>query len=128
MPPVTATTPPITEQKRATVTDTVQLPQMRVAWLTPPAFTPDAYSVDAATFALGGAKASRLDEALVYKAQTAQSVTCGSDSLKLTGFTTCEITAKPGVKLEDLEASFWRNWPNCRRMGRPRMKWLPPRH
>ncbi len=107
VPPVTATTPTITEQKRATVTDTVQLSQMRVGWLTPPAYTPDAYSVDAATFALGGAKASRLDEALVYKAQTAQSVTCGSDSLKLTGFTTCEITAKPGVKLEDLETSFW---------------------
>ncbi|MGA8781976.1 MAG: pitrilysin family protein [Terracidiphilus sp.] len=107
VPPVTATTPPITEQKRATVTDTVQLSQLSVAWLTPPAFTPAAYSVDAATFALGGAKASRLDEAMVYKAQTAQSVTCWSMPLKLIGITSCEITAKPGVKLEDLEASFW---------------------
>ncbi len=105
--PVTAATPPITSQRRATVTDTVQLPQLTIAWLTPAAFTPDSYSVDAAMFALGGAKASRLDEALVYKSQTAQQVSCDSDSLKLTGIATCTITAKPGVKLEDLEATFW---------------------
>jgi zinc protease len=105
--PVTAVTPPITEQKRATVTDTVQLPQLSIAWLTPAAFTPDSYSVDSAVFALGEGKASRLDEALVYKSQTAQSVSCYSDELKLTGITSCTITAKPGVKLKDLEAAFW---------------------
>jgi zinc protease len=58
--PVTAVTPPITSQRRATVTDTVRLSQMTVAWLTPPAFTPEAYSMRAAIFALGGAKASGL--------------------------------------------------------------------
>ena len=106
--PVTAVTPPITSQRRATVTDTVQLPQLRVAWLTPAAFTPDAYSVNTVAFALGGGKASRLDEAMVYKAQTAQSVTCSSFTEKLTGITECTMTAKPGVKLEDLEATFWK--------------------
>ena len=101
-------TPPITAQRRATVTDTVQLPQMRIGWLTPAAFTPDSYSVSSAIFALGGGKASRLDEAMVYKSQTAQSVSCSSDPEKLTGITQCTITAKPGVKLEDLEATFWK--------------------
>jgi zinc protease len=105
--PVTAVTPPITSQRRATVTDTVHLEQVTIAWLTPPAFTPESYSIRAAAFALGGAKASRLDEALVYKAQTAQSVTCFTQALKLTGITQCSLTAKPGVKLEDLEARFW---------------------
>ena len=105
---VPAVTPPITEQRRATVTDTVQLPQLRVGWLTPATFTPDSYSVSSAIFALGGGKASRLDEAMVYKTQTAQSVTCESDPEKLTGITECTITAKPGVKLEDLEATFWK--------------------
>jgi len=106
--PVRAVTPPITAQRRATVTDTVQLPQLTVAWLTPAAFTPESYSAAAALYALGGAKVSRLDAALVYKAQTAQSVECGSDSLKLTGMVQCAITAKPGVKLEDLEATVWK--------------------
>jgi zinc protease len=106
--PVQVQTPPITSQKRDTVTDTVQLPRVTIAWLTPPLYTPDAYSVGAAMFALGGAKASRLDQVLVYKTQTAQSVTCESSAYKLTGMTNCDITAKPGVKLEDLEATFWK--------------------
>ena len=105
--PVTAVTPPITQQKRATITDTVQLPRVSVAWLTPAKFTPDSYSVGAASFALGEAKASRLDEALVLKNQVAQSVTCGTDPQKLTGVMSCDIVAKPGVKPEDLEAKFW---------------------
>jgi zinc protease len=53
------------------------------------------------------AKASRLDQTLVYKSQTAQSVTCRVQELKLAGVAECSITAKPGVKLEDLEATFW---------------------
>ncbi len=108
VPPVSVTTPPVTAQKRATVTDTVQLSQVRIAWLTPPAYTPASYDMDAVTFALGGAKASRLDQALVYKTQVAQSASCDSHTLKLTGVAECVVTAKPGVKLEDLEASVWK--------------------
>ncbi|HLI77188.1 MAG TPA: insulinase family protein [Acidobacteriaceae bacterium] len=108
VPPVNVVTPPITSQKRATVTDTVQLSQVSIGWLTPPAFTPGAYDAAAAVFALGGAKASRLDQALVYKTQMAQSVSCETDGLKLTGITGCTATAKPGVKPEDLEATMWR--------------------
>ena len=105
--PVTGTTPPIAAQRRATVTDTVHLSQINIAWLTPPAFTPESYSLRSAIHTLGGGKASRLVEALVYKAQTAQSVACFAQALKLSGITQCSITAKPGVKLEDLEATFW---------------------
>jgi zinc protease len=105
--PVTVVTAPITAQKRVTVTDTVRLPQLTIAWLTPAVFTAGSDDTDVAMFALGGAKASRLDQALVYKTQVAQSVRCGNDSLKLTGIAECTITAKPGVKLEDLEATVW---------------------
>jgi zinc protease len=105
--PITTVTPPITSQRRATITDTVQLSRISIAWLTPPLYTPESYSVRGAMYVLGMAKASRLDEALVIKSQIAQSVTCESDGLKLTGITSCDITAKPGVKLEDLEAAFW---------------------
>jgi zinc protease len=105
--PVNVATPPITAQKRAVVTDDVQLQQVKIAWLTPPAYTPGAYDTDVAMFALGGAKDSRLDEALVYKTQMAQSVTCENEGLKLTGIATCSITLKPGVKLEEAEATAW---------------------
>ena len=105
--PINLVTPTITSQRRETVTDTVKLPQLQIAWLTPAAYTPGSYDIAAAMFALGGAKASRLDQALVYKTQVAQSVSCGVDALKLTGIATCTVTAKPGVKLEDLEATVW---------------------
>jgi zinc protease len=105
--PVTLTTTPITEQKRATVTDTVKLPQLRVAFLTPPAFSAGDADTDLLVHILGGAKASRLNQVLVYKQQVAQSVRCFNNSLKLTSITECTITAKPNVKLEDLEATFW---------------------
>lgn len=103
----TVVTPPILSQRRVTVTDTVQLPQVIIAWLTPPAFTPGAYSIRAAAYALAGAKASRLDEALRFKTQTAQEVSCYASALTLTGITVCYMVARPGVKLEDLEATFW---------------------
>jgi zinc protease len=105
--PVTTVTPAITSQRRETVTDTVKLPQVTIAWLTPPAYTPGSYDVSAAIFALGGAKASRLDQALVYKTQVAQRVSCYDRPNKLNGTAQCSIVAKPGVKLEDLEKTFW---------------------
>jgi len=105
--PVTTTTTPITTQRRATVTDTVRLPQLRIAFLTPPAFTSGDADADLAANILGSGKASRLDQVLVYKQQVAQSVRCSNNSQKLTSITECSITAKPNVKLEDLEATFW---------------------
>jgi len=106
--PVHVVTPAITSERRATITDTVKLSRLSIAWLTPPAYSPEAYGVDTAIFALGSAKASRLRQALVIKSQVAQSVNCDTDELKLTGIASCDITAKPGVKLEDLEATFWK--------------------
>ena len=105
--PVNTPTPPITAQKRETVTDTVRLPRLDIAWLTPAIFTPDSYAVQSAMSALGGGRASRLSQALVLKTQVAQSVRCNVQALKLTGIAQCSITAKPGVKLEDLEATTW---------------------
>ena len=110
-------TRPITSQLRATVTDSVQLSTVTIAWLAPPVFNPEIYSVDAASFALGGAKASRLSEALVYKAQTAPNVNCRTYVFKLASFMVCNITAKPGVKLEELEATFWSELAKLQRDG-----------
>ena len=105
--PVTVATQPITTQRRSTVTDTVKLPQLRIAFLAPAAYTPGDADLALASYVLGGAKASRLDQKFVYQLQTAQSVSCGHDGLQVTAVFECDITAKPGVKLEDLEATFW---------------------
>ena len=105
--PVDVVTPPIAEQRRATVTDRVKLTQVDIAFLTPAAFTPGSDDAAAAISALAAGRASRLDKAMVIDTQMAQRVTCGDRKLKLTGIAICSLTARPGVKPEELEATFW---------------------
>jgi zinc protease len=107
VPPVAVTTPAITSQRRETVTDTVKLSQVKIAWLTPAIFTPDSYAINVAIYALSDAKVSRLKKALIFDKQIAQSVRCEVNPLKLTTIVACSLTAKPGVKLEDLESTAW---------------------
>jgi zinc protease len=102
---VTVTTPPITSERRATITDAVQLPRVSIAWLTPPAFRPGNADADLFVNILGGGKSSRLYRKLVYEQQIAQSANCDNESFQLASVTDCEITARPGVKPEALEAA-----------------------
>jgi zinc protease len=102
---VSVVTPAIASERRATVTDTVQLPQVSIAWLTPPAFAAGDSDEDLFAEILGGGKTSRLYRNLVYKQQIAQSTQCRNQSLKLTSITFCTILGRPGVKPEDLEAA-----------------------
>ncbi len=97
-------TPPITTERRTTITDTVQLPRLTLAWLTPEAFKPGDADADMFMDILGGGKVSRLYQTLVYEKQMAQSVSCSNSSIAVTSMANCDITARPGVKLEDLEA------------------------
>ena len=99
-------TPPIPTERRETVTDTVQLPRLTVAWLTPEAFHAGDADADFFIHILGEGKISRLYQKLVYKDQVAQSVSCSNESLMVTSMAQCDITARPGVKLEDLEATL----------------------
>jgi zinc protease len=99
-------TPPIESERRATVTDTVQLPRVSIAWLTPQAFKPGDAEADLFIRVLGGGKTSRLYRKLVYEQQIAQSVDCGDSSLVLTSMAQCDVTARPGVKPEDLQAAI----------------------
>jgi zinc protease len=103
---VDVVTPPITSERRETVTDTVQLPRLTVAWLTPEAYHPGDADADMFLSVLGDGKISRLYQKLVYETQVAQSVECNNQSLMVTSIAQCDITARPGVKLEDLEAAF----------------------
>src|SRR5271163_3859883 len=103
---VAVTTPAITSERRTTVTDTVQLPQVSLAWLTPEAFQPG--DADAQLFVdiLGEGKSSRLYRKLVYEQQIAQSVDCTLEPLKLASVAECDVIARPDVKPEALEAAM----------------------
>jgi len=103
VPAITATTPPLTSEKRAVVTDKVELPRVYFSWLTSPIYKPgDADAVVAADI-LGGGKASRLFKSLVYEKQIAQDVSASQQSLQLGSVFTVTITVKPGHTPEEVE-------------------------
>jgi zinc protease len=97
-------TPPITAERRAVVTDTVQLPKVILAWLAPPAFAAGDADANIAARILGAGKSSRMYRELVYKQQIAQSASCYDDSEALGSTFECDLIAKPGVTPEKLEA------------------------
>ena len=105
-PPLSVTTPAITSEKTATVTDTVQLPRVTMAWLMPAAFQPGDADAVLLMKALGGGHASRLYRKLVYEKQIAQSAECSLQSLRLASVAECDVVARPGVKAEDLRTAI----------------------
>ena len=105
--------------------DQVQLPRLYMSWLTPTIFKPGDAEGDLASHILGGGKSSRLYKKLVYDRQIAQDVSVGNQNLLLGSVFTIQVTAKPGVKLEDLEkvvneeiAVFRQNGPTAEESSR----------
>ncbi|MEO7775301.1 MAG: pitrilysin family protein [Steroidobacteraceae bacterium] len=106
VPRIDVKTPPITAEKRLTVTDKVELPRVYMAWLTAPIYKPGDAEADLTAEILGGSKASRLYEKLVYEQQIAQDVSVYQQSLMLGSMFNIEATAKPGVTPEALEKAI----------------------
>src|SRR5206468_3545550 len=103
VPKIKAHTPPITSERRTVIQDNVQLPRVYMAWLTSPIFKPGDAEADLVATILGGGKSSRLYKKLVYEKQIAQDVSVNQQSLILGSVFEVQVTAKAGVKLEDLE-------------------------
>ncbi|MGC4030117.1 MAG: pitrilysin family protein [Steroidobacteraceae bacterium] len=102
----TAVTPPIKSEKRVTVTDRIELPRITLSWLTPPAYKAGDADLDMFGAVLGGGKASRLYQRLVYRDQIAQSVEAAQSSMQLSSVFQIEAVARPGVTLEQLEKAI----------------------
>ncbi len=106
VPPISAVTPPITQEKRAVVTDRVSLSRVNMAWLTPPIFKSGNADLTVAANILGGGKASRLYKSLVYEKQICQNVSVSQQSLELTSIFQVEATVKPGHTPEEVEKAI----------------------
>jgi zinc protease len=106
VPKPSVTTPPITSERRAVVTDRVELPRVFMAWLTPPMFKPGDADADVAASALAGGRSSRLYKSLVYEKQIAQNVFVSQSSMMLTSVFTIDATARPGHTAQELEAAI----------------------
>ncbi len=106
VPKVEVKTQPILEERRAVVTDQVELPRVYMAWITDPIYTQGDGECDMVAKILGGGKSSRLYKSLVYEKRIAQDAVAQQCSLSLGSIFTIEATAKPGVKPEDLEKAL----------------------
>ncbi|HET7207464.1 MAG TPA: pitrilysin family protein [Terriglobales bacterium] len=106
VPKINAVVPTIISEKRAVVTDTVELPRVYIGWITPPIYKSGDAEADLLAQILGGGKSSRLYKSLVYQKQIAQDVTVSNTSLLLGSVFEIQATAKPGVKPEDLEKAI----------------------
>ncbi len=106
VPKIDATTPPITSERRAVITDKVELPRVYLAWITDPIYKPGDAEADILAQILGGGKSSRLYKKLVYEKQIAQSVDASQESLMLGSVFEISATARPGVKPEELEKAI----------------------
>ncbi len=103
VPPIEVRTPPISSERRAVITDQVELPRVYLAWITDPIFKPGDAECDLIGRILGGGKSSRLYKRLVYDDRIAQDASAMQYSLALGSLFTVEATAKPGVAPETVE-------------------------
>ncbi len=117
LPKVTVTTPAITSERRVTITDQVELPRVYIGWLTPPVFQPGDAESDLFSVILAGGKSSRLYKTLVYEKEIAQDVSASVEETKLGSIFELQVTAKPGVKPEDLEKTIDEEMDKLRKDG-----------
>ena len=104
--PVDVHTAPITEERRAVVTDKVELPRVLMGWITAPIFTPGDAEAEIAAQILAGGKASRLYKSLVYEQKIAQDVDATQYSLTLGSIFEVTATAKPGHSAKEIETAI----------------------
>jgi zinc protease len=106
VPAINVQTPTITTERRKIVPDRVELPRVYMAWLTPSVFKPGDADAIIAGDILGGGRASRLYQKLVYEQQIAQNVQAYQQSLLLGSQFQIDATARPGHTAEELEKAI----------------------
>ncbi len=96
----------MTAAVRETMEDHVELPKVFMAWQAPKSFSKGDAELDLVGSILSSGKASRLYQALVYEQKIAQSVEAGMESGALGSRFQINVTARPGVSLDKLEAAI----------------------
>jgi zinc protease len=97
VPPIDYPHPFLTEVKRKTIQDRVQLPRLYLAWITPARLAPGDAELDVLSILLAGGKNSRLYKRLVYDLQIAQDVSAVQESMALNSQYEIVVTARPGA-------------------------------
>ncbi len=107
-PPVDATEPDHTQERRKTMQDALaRLPQLQAVYNAPPGNTPDAYALQVLGNVLSNGRSSRLYQRLVYEKQLAVNVFAGMQDHRGPSLFRVGATPRPGVKIEDLEKAIY---------------------
>jgi zinc protease len=106
LPPLPPLPAYLTEVKRKTLTDQVQLPRLHLAWVTPPAYAPADATLDVVASILTGGKNSRLYKRLVYDTQIAQDVSAFQASQSLGSMFLIMATARPGHNADEMQKAI----------------------
>jgi zinc protease len=98
IPRVTTAEPARTKDASYKVTGpNVPLPAVALTWLAPPSNSPDAAALKVAAALLGNGESSRLNQALVYRAQIAQAASFGTDTRVDPGLLIAYAVAAKGI-------------------------------
>jgi zinc protease len=90
----------LTEVKKKTIQDRVQLPRLYLTWVTPAHFAPGDAELDVLSGLLAGGKNSRLYKRLVYDLQIAQDVAAFQASRALNSEYQIIVTARPDASMD----------------------------
>ena len=97
---------PLTQEKRVTMGDNVELPRVYVAWQSPAFLAPDDAALDMLGAILSDGKSARLVRRLVMNERIAQQVSAGQMSEELAGTFLVVATPKPGQTVDRLLAEI----------------------
>ena len=107
VPPIDYPHPILTEVKKKTIQDRVQLPRLYLTWITPSHFEPGDAELDVLSLLLAGGKNSRLYKRLVYDLQIAQDVAAVQASKSLNSEYQIVVTARPDAAIDEDPRPSW---------------------
>jgi predicted Zn-dependent peptidase len=99
--------PPHTAERRSTIDDPLaRLPQVDIAWVTPPAGTPDFDALDVVSWILSSGRSARLNQVVVREKQLAASAFAGNPDKRGPGLFQVSAQVAPGKSPADVEAAL----------------------
>ena len=104
VPPIDYPHANLTEVRKKTIQDRVQLPRLYLTWITPSHFEPGDAELDVLSLLLAGGKNSRLYKRLVYDLQIAQDVAAFQASKTLNSEYQIIVTARPTASIDRIRA------------------------
>jgi predicted Zn-dependent peptidase len=99
--------PPHAAERRSTIEDQLaRLPQVDIAWVTPPAGTPDFDALDVVSWVLSSGRSARLNQVVVREKQLAVFASAGNPDKRGPGLFQISAQVAPGKNPADVEAAL----------------------